>query len=63
MPLLALHLPNSCIKATACVQQIVTYVHGKGKAMEKKGKLWKNYDTSIGAAAVGKKARLWMKRR
>jgi len=33
----------------------------KGKVMENKGKLWENHDVGMGAAVVGKKARLEMK--
>jgi len=32
------------------------------RTKENKRKLWLNHDVSIGAAAVGKKAHLWMKR-
>ena len=57
--MLALHLPKS---QTEAIPQIVTYAVGE-KGMEYKGKFQQNHDTNIGAAAVGEKVRLGMKRR
>jgi len=55
--LLALHFPKSRTEAITHVPQIVTYTV-REKGMKYKGGLWYNHDASIGAAAVGEKARL-----